>query len=201
MRNLNGTHQPTLVIFSGLPGTGKSTLANRLARELRWPLLRIDDIAGDVPVDADYRFWDEKILTLLIVAEEQLKLGVSVIADSVFMGADRLHAQEIAKKRNANFRPVYGFVSDEDLWEKRVVERLDAVQNSDMATWEQIQHQRQWFVAWKLETGLFIDAIDPVEQNFAKVFEFVASPTVSLDPLQVEGFLLNGQYHVKTEGD
>lgn len=28
----------TLAIFSGLPGTGKSTLAERLALEFQWPL-------------------------------------------------------------------------------------------------------------------------------------------------------------------
>ena len=97
--------QPTLVIFSGLPGTGKSALADRLARELRWPLLRIDDVAGDVPPGADYRFWDEKILVLLTLVEAQLELGISVIADSVFMGTDRVHAQEIAFKHKALFPP------------------------------------------------------------------------------------------------
>jgi tRNA uridine 5-carbamoylmethylation protein Kti12 len=30
--------QPTLVLFSGLPGTGKSVLAKMLARGLCWPL-------------------------------------------------------------------------------------------------------------------------------------------------------------------
>jgi len=45
--------QNKLVIFPGLPGTGKSTLAERLARELRWPLLRIDDVVMDVPVNTD----------------------------------------------------------------------------------------------------------------------------------------------------
>ncbi len=53
--------QAALVIFSGLPGTGKSTLADRLARKLRWPLLRIDDVIGDVPEDADIAFWDSKV--------------------------------------------------------------------------------------------------------------------------------------------
>lgn len=192
---MDHNNQTTLVIFSGLPGTGKSTLADRLARELRWPLLRIDDVAGKVPPDADYHFWDEKILVLLTIAEEQLKLGISVIADSVFMGADRIHAQEIATKHGAIFRPVYCFLSDEGLWEKRVSGRLDAARNSDVANWEQIQHQRQWYAAWQPGTGLFIDAIDLVEKNYAKVLEFVISPVVSLEPIQVEAPLVKGQYH------
>ena len=192
---MNQTSQPTLVIFSGLPGAGKSTLADRLARELRWPLLRIDDVAGKVPPDADYQFWDEKVLVLLTIAEEQLKLGLSVITDSVFMGADRLHAQEIAQKHNAIFRPVYCFVSNEAIWEKRVTERIDTLGHSNVATWEQIQHQRQWFAPWQSGTGLFIDAIDSVEQNYVKILEFVSSSTVSLEPLQVELPLVKGQYH------
>jgi len=192
---LNQTSQPKFIIFSGLPGTGKTTFADRLARELRWPLLRIDDVAGNVPLDADYHFWDEKILILLTIAEEQLKLGLSVIADSVFMGADRLHAQEIARKHNAIFRPVYCFVSNEAIWEKRVTRRFVTLGHSNVATWEQIQHQRQWFAPWQSGTGLFMDAIDSVEHNYARILEFVSSPTVLLEPLQVEIPLVKGQYH------
>jgi predicted kinase len=178
-----------------LPGTGKTTLANRLARRLRWPVLRIDDVAGDVPVDADYRFWDEKILVLLTIVEEQLKLGVNVIADSVFMGADRIQAQEMAARHGANFRPVFCYVSDESVWKKRVIERLGDDQGSGVADWEQVQHQRQWFSHWKSGTGLFVDAIQPLERNFTSVFEFVVDPNISLESIQIEGSVVSGKYH------
>jgi predicted kinase len=185
----------TLVIFSGLPGSGKSTLADRLARELCWPLLRIDDIAGVIPPNADYRFWDEKISVLLTISAAQLALGVRVIVDSVFMGADRLHAQEIARKHNALFRPVFCFVSDEALWEKRVTERFDALQNSTMVTWAQIQHQRQWFAPWQPNTALFVDAVEPTEQNYPRVLEFVTNSEIALEPLKINIPLVKGHYH------
>jgi adenylate kinase family enzyme len=34
-----------LIIFSGLPGTGKTTLALKLSAKLKIPIVRIDDIA------------------------------------------------------------------------------------------------------------------------------------------------------------
>ncbi len=85
----------SLVIFSGLPGTGKSVLAERLAHEKKWPLLRIDDIADCLQelMDRDSTaFWDHAIASLLQLAEVQLELGISVIADSIFMDKDRFHA-------------------------------------------------------------------------------------------------------------
>lgn len=40
--------QTKLILFSGLPGSGKSTFAGRLAREMQLPLLCIDDVIGEV---------------------------------------------------------------------------------------------------------------------------------------------------------
>jgi predicted kinase len=74
-----------LIAFSGLPGTGKSTLARELARRLDAVWLRIDSIeqairdSGIAPgpiEDAGYR-------AACAVAEDNLRLGRIVIADCV----------------------------------------------------------------------------------------------------------------------
>src|SRR5689334_18734669 len=40
---------PALIIFSGLPGTGKTTLARLAARQLHAPLVRLDDLLDFIP--------------------------------------------------------------------------------------------------------------------------------------------------------
>src|ERR671912_1180284 len=176
--------QPTLILFSGLPGTGKSTLACRLARELQIPLLCIDDVTGDVPGDTDVAFWDSKVAVLLDLTRTQLDLGLSVIVDSVFMNLDRYHARDIARKNNVRFLPVYVFMSDEEVWKERVIKRYNELNNLAVATWEQIQHQRQHFREWNTETALFIDSMDPLDRNAETVLNFVLNEEASLKPLE-----------------
>lgn len=186
-------NQQTLVIFSGLPGVGKSTLADKLARELRWPLLKIDDVIGKVPENPNIEFWDSKVDILLDLVNTQLDLSLDVIVDSVFMNMDRQHAQELARKYQVRFFPVYVFLSDEKIWRERVTKRFDELNDPDAATWERIQHQREHFAQWEKDTALFIDSINPVEENFASVLNFINSD-VKLKPLaQVQ--LSQGRYH------
>jgi predicted kinase len=184
----------TLVIFSGLPGTGKSTLANRLARELRWPLLRIDDVVLDVPENAGTDFWDSQISILLGLTEAQLELGLDVIVDSVFMNTDRHHAQALARKYESRFRPIYTLVSDDRIWQERVVQRYAELSNPAVATWDRLQHQRQHFRKWEPNTALFVDAVNTMEQNFATVLRFVQTDEIALSPLE-DIPLVEGKYH------
>ena len=74
-----------LLILSGLPGTGKTTIAHELARRLQAVHVRIDSIEQAIRNsgllqtsmdDAGYRVG-------YAVAEDNLRLGLIVIADSV----------------------------------------------------------------------------------------------------------------------
>ena len=183
-----------LVIFSGLPGVGKSTLATRLARELRRPLLCIDDVIGEVPENVSVEFWDAKVAILLDLIETQLKIGLDIIADSVFMNTDRHHAQALARKYDARFLPIHVFISDEKVWEERVTVRHTELNIPEAATWERIQHQRERFRKWEAGTALFIDSVHPFEQNYKTVFDFVTKWNVNIKPLD-DIPLATGKYH------
>lgn len=186
--------QAKLIPFSGLPGTGKSSLANRLARELRMPLICIDDLIGEVPEGAGIAFWDSKVEILLRLTEVQLRAGLSVIVDSVFMNLDRYHAQELARRYGARFYPIFVFVSDDRVWEQRVNERYEEMNNKNVATWERIQHQRERFRPWEPGTALFVDSLNPFDQNYGKVLDFVTQSDVTLQPLENLP-LVEGKYH------
>jgi predicted kinase len=73
------------IVFAGLPGTGKSTIARALAAELGAVWLRVDSLEQAIRasgvVDGDLR--DAGCRAAYAVAEDNLRLGRTVIGDSV----------------------------------------------------------------------------------------------------------------------
>src|SRR5271155_4502495 len=76
---------PTLIVFGGLPGTGKTTLARAIAQDLRAAYLRIDTIEQALKSSDTLagELGPEGYLIAYALAENNLRLGLSVVADSV----------------------------------------------------------------------------------------------------------------------
>ncbi len=188
----------TLVIVSGLPGTGKSTLAGGLEAELGWRRIAIDEIADGPPAEArrdDPGYWDDAVARLLGLVASLLAAGASVIVDSVFMGSDRLHARAIARGAGARFRPIHTFLSDEAVWERRVrTRREDSDPAEGVATWDEILVQRRRFAPWAPGTALFLDGCRSVDELRATAAAFARDPHPDLVPLPEDPFE-PGRYH------
>jgi hypothetical protein len=72
---LLAAHPLTLAIFSGLPGTGKTTLARLVAAHLHLPLVPLDDIVDIIPPHMGAHaqpFWEDMMHIVLGVAKIHL---------------------------------------------------------------------------------------------------------------------------------
>lgn len=72
-----------LYIFSGLPCSGKSTLARHLARDTDAAYLQIDSIEQALREAAGIGDGPEGYVVAYRIAADNLRLGTAVVADSV----------------------------------------------------------------------------------------------------------------------
>jgi predicted kinase len=82
--------RPTLIVVAGRPGSGKTTLANALARAIRCPAISRDEIkeglvnslsAADAQTDAAQRHATDVFFKTV---ELLLKQGITLVADAAF---------------------------------------------------------------------------------------------------------------------
>jgi len=115
-----------LIVFGGLPGTGKTTIARELARQIGAVHVRIDSIEyaldqsgrlKDGMEDAGYR-------AAYAVAEDNLRLGLSVVADSVNPLPITRHAwRDVARRTDSAIAEIEVVCSDAVEHRRRVETR------------------------------------------------------------------------------
>jgi predicted kinase len=110
---MQNKQQATLYIFSGLPATGKSTLARNLAKTLEAQWLRIDTIEQSLKNQNYLDIYDAGYQIAFLLANDNLKLGLNVIADSSTpVEESRLAWREVAQKANCSYQEIEIICSD-----------------------------------------------------------------------------------------
>jgi predicted kinase len=164
-----------LILFSGLPGTGKTILARKVSKHLGIPLLEKDRVQSVLRLHelADRSTADGYHL-ILDLAEAQLKLGLSVILDGVFpLDGFRSAAREIAGMNDARFCPVFCYCSDVSVWKKRVEDRVGIVPDWTPVDWEEVERIRAIFEPWDPLTTLSVDSMMGLDSNLSMMIDWI----------------------------
>ena len=141
----------TLIVLSGLPGTGKSTLAEGLSRTLSVPVFSVDPIeaamwrGGLAKDQTGIAAYDVAIA----LADEHLRLGHSVIVDAVNpIEAPRAAWRSLAAKYRADMKIIECVCADETAHRQRIEARVRNIAGMPEIDWARVQRRRAEYEAW-----------------------------------------------------
>ena len=172
-----------LIIFAGLPATGKTAIATALARQLGAVYLRIDSIeqamrdsgaiAGPLD-DAGYR-------VAYALAEDNLRLGRTVVADSVNpLAITRDAWLDVAARAQVGDLEVEVTCSNAPEHRRRVEMRTSDIGGLKLPSWEDVISRE--YHPWTREHVVLDTARQTVDECVRIVRE--ALPELSLKPRQ-----------------
>jgi predicted kinase len=140
-------HTATLYIFSGLPGSGKTTLSQGLASRLGAAHLRIDTIEQVLRDLCSLEVQGEGYRLAYRVASDILRSGVSVAADSCNpIELTRREWEQVAREAGAAYVNIEVICSDPVEHRHRVEHRAPTVPGLRLPTWEEVLHRE--YHAW-----------------------------------------------------
>ena len=129
---------PLLIVFGGLPGTGKTTIARELTRRLAASYLRIDTIEqrlreAGLAVDATGYVIGHAL------AAENLVIGRTVIADCVNpVAASRNGWRETANRCAARLIEIELICGDAAEHRRRIESRVVDISGHKQPTWDEV---------------------------------------------------------------
>lgn len=168
-----------LVVMTGPPGTGKSTIAEAIAKELSTPVFSVDSIEATLnragitrEHRSDYAAYD----LLATLAAEQLERGQSAVLDAVnALGFLREWWQSIADRFAAPTVFIATTCSDQALLRERVTTRRRPIEGFmyDL-DWDGVQARMAEYEPFIGEC-LTLDAGDSLDGNIATATDYVLS--------------------------
>jgi predicted kinase len=167
-----------IIAFTGLPGTGKSTLAEALAKETGVPAFAGDWLLGSLRPHGVLSGLDQPAFLAMYydllgtLIKRQLMLGQSAIVDCLVNAdvADRW--AELAAQYDGRLRVVECVCSDEEMHRQRLEGRRRGIPGWHEIGWDHVERMRSEYPRLEGEL-LTVDAVATVGANLARVRDFI----------------------------
>jgi predicted kinase len=174
---------PRLIVFTGLPGTGKSTIAEAVARELTIPVFAKDWLEAALircelqPAKGGPELGSAGYQLLTTLAARQLRLGQSVILDSVASTLSiRAEWRALAQTYQAEWRVIACICSNEAVHRDRLGMRQRGIPGGHELDWSEVERVKAYYAPWN-EERLILDAVNPLEENIAATLAYLRGYT------------------------
>ena len=134
------TKKPILYIFSGLPGSGKTTLSQNIAKQVNAVYLRVDTIEQALRDFCSINVQGEGYCLSYKIASDNLRLGMSVVSDCCNpIELTRREWVQVAVEAKANYFNIEIICSDAKQHRQRVESRISTVPGLKIPNWSEVE--------------------------------------------------------------
>jgi len=135
-----GAHQrPILIVFSGLPGSGKTTISKALAARRGAVYLRIDAIEQAMKGAGAVEIGSAGYAVANALALANLQLGHCVVVDCVNpVGESRRAWRNVADQASTHLIDIHLICSDPAEHRRRLEGRLPDIPDHRLPTWDEV---------------------------------------------------------------
>ncbi|WP_326608071.1 AAA family ATPase [Streptomyces sp. NBC_01800] len=167
-----------LIVMSGLPGAGKSAVAEALGRRLAAPVVSVDPIEAAMSRAGVASSQPTGLAAYVLaeaVADGVLALGQTVIVDAVnAVEAAREQWRSLAEHHGVSVVFIEVVCSDPVVHRQRLEGRSRDIEGFVEPTWEAVERLREEFAPWA-DQRLVLDAVIDLSVNVATVLGFLAA--------------------------
>lgn len=166
---------PLVVVMAGLPGAGKSTLAEIIGGRLSATIVSVDPIEVSIlraGIGSDQPTGLAAYLVAETMAEQVLLAGHSVVIDAVnAVEPARLQWRDLAARTGAKLRVVEAVCSDEELHRERLAKRSPAI--AAYAVEQSVEEYSEWKGACAAMPRITLDTAAPLGENVETALAFL----------------------------
>jgi predicted kinase len=189
------TPVPQLIAMAGLPGTGKSTIAEVIGNRLGLPIVSVDPIEAAIlaaGIDPDQPTGLAAYLVAETIAEAVLIGGAGVIVDAVnAVEPAREQWLRLGARQNVPVKFIEVVCSDEELHRSRLAGRERGLENFTEPSWHAVEQSMDEWESWSGSSAavprITLDSVQPLGVNVEQAAAFVLGGAAATSPRDAVG--------------
>lgn len=166
-----------IILVSGLPGSGKSTVSESLAEKLKLPLFSVDPIESSIIKSGINKSFETGLAAYLVaetLAWEQLKCNNSVIIDAVNSVKEARNIWKSLSEQTNSKLIIIECTLEEKIHKERIESRVRNMHGMSEISWEDVQKRRKEYLPWT-EERLILNTAENFEISIEKVLKYIES--------------------------